>query len=319
MRRIFNGLQSAPVRAVQSGLGTRISKLLLVFPFFAAVTVSPSAAQNLSARAMRSRDLAEIVHTKPEPIAHALGNQQEPAPQNPRLPAAGLDPTVSNQPQVFYEDGLLEILAENSALSDILAAVRERTGADIELPASAAGERIYARIGPGPARKVLGALLSLTNLDFAIQAPEMDPQGIQRVLLSPRLKSGAGINGRIDSSAGQPARTAIRRAPGLGTGRPDPASVAPENSGSAAPDPTVPDQATPNQATPTGQQPALSDPQAAAPSAAQAAAAATPSDSDSSQPATKTSEQMMQDLQNLYQLRRQQMQQLQPASQTKKP
>jgi hypothetical protein len=315
MRKIFNGLQSAPERAVQAGLHSRIWKLLLAFPCFAAaVAVSPAAAQNLSARAMRSRDLAEIVHTKPEAISHPLENQQESVPRTPRLSASGLDETASSQPQVFYEDGLLEILAENSALSDILAAVREKTGADIELPASAAGERIYARIGPGPARKVLGALLNLTDLDFVIQAPEMDAQGIQRVLLTQRLKAGAGTNGKMDASASQSARMPVRRAPGLGTGRPDPVSVAPENSGSAAPDPTVPDQAAP-----TAQQPASSDPLAAAPSAAQAAVAATASDSDSSQPATKTSEQMMQDLQNLYQLRRQQMQQLQPVTQTKKP
>jgi hypothetical protein len=313
MRKIFNGLQSAPERAVQVGLHSRIWKLVLVFPCFAAtVAVSPTAAQNLSARAMRSRDLAGIVHTKPEAIAHPLENQQESLPQNSRLPASGPDQTFSSQPQVFYEDGLLEILAENSALSDILAAVREKTGADIELPATAAGERIYARIGPGPARKVLGALLSLTDLDFVIQALEMDPQGIQRVVLTQRLKAGAGTNGKIEASPSQSARMPARKAPGLGTGRPDP--IGPDNSGSTAPDPTVPDQAV---AVPTAQQPPSSDP-ATAPSAAQAAAAATAtaSDSDSSQPAAKTSEQMMQDLQNLYQLRKQQMQQLQ---QTKKP
>jgi hypothetical protein len=257
---------------------------------------------------MRSRDLAEIVHTKPEAMSHPLENQQESVPQSPRLSVSGLDETGSNQPQVFYEGGLLEILAENSALSDILAAVREKTGADIELPASAAGERIYARIGPGPARKVLGALLNLTDLDFVIQAPEIDPQGIQRVLLSQRVKAGAGMNGKMDASLSQSARMPARRAPGLGTGRPDP--IVPDSSGSAAPDPTVPEQAVP-----TAQQPASNDPQAAS-SAAQSAVAATSSDSDSSQPAAKTSEQMMQDLQNLYQLRRQQMQQLQP---TKKP
>jgi hypothetical protein len=308
MKKIFKDLQSAPVHI---GLHSPNWNLLLVFLCFTIViAVSPAAAQNLSARAMRSRDLADIVHTKPEAIAHPLESQQESAPQNPRLPGSGLDQTVSNQPQVFYEDGLLEILAENSALSDILAAVREKTGADIELPASAAGARIYARIGPGPARKVLGALLSLTDLDFVIQAPEMDPQGIQRVLLTPRLKAGAGLNGKIDASASQSGRMPARRAPGLGTGRPDPV-VAPENSGSAAPDPTVAS----DQATPTAQQPASSDPQTA-PSDAQAAAAA--SDADSSKPATKTSEQMMQDLQSLYQLRRQQMQDLQPP-QTKKP
>jgi hypothetical protein len=312
MRKIFNGLQSAPERAVQVGLHSQIWKLVLIFPCFAAtVAVSPTAAQNLSARAMRSRDLAGIVHTKAEAIAHPLENQQESVPQNSHLPESGTDQTVSSQPQVFYEDGLLEILAENSALSDILAAVREKTGADIELPASAAGERIYARIGPGPARKVLGALLSLTDLDFVIQALEMDPQGIQRVVLTQRLKAGAGTNGKIDASPSQSARMPARRAPGLGTGRPDPV-VGPDNPGSAAPDPAVPDQAVP-----AAQQPTSSDP-LAAPSTAQAAATATAtaSDSDSSQPAAKTSEQMMQDLQNLYQLRKQQMQQLQ---QTKKP
>ena len=107
MRKIFNGLQSAPERAVQVGLHSQIWKLVLVFSCFAAtVAVSPTVAQNLSARAMRSRDLAGIVHTKAEAIAHPLENQQESVPQNSRLPESGTDQTVSSQPQVFYEDGL---------------------------------------------------------------------------------------------------------------------------------------------------------------------------------------------------------------------
>ena len=311
MRRIFNDWQQAPQRALQVSFHSLAWKLLLILPCFAAtIEVSGATAQNLTPRDLRSREPAGILHTKPAAMALPLENQMESVTQEPSLPASDVGQTAPNQPQVFYENGLLEILAENSVLSDILAAVRERTGADIELPASAAGERIYARIGPGPARKVLGALLSLTDLDFVIQAPEMDPQGIQRVLFTPRLKAaGVGVNGRMDASTAQSARTPARRMPRSIPGRGEP--VEPDNPGTA-----VPELASSEPTSPPAQQTPPSDPQAAS---NDVQATTTASDSDSNKPAAKTSEQMMQDLQNLYQLRRQQMQQLQQSQQSRKP
>jgi hypothetical protein len=92
---------------------------------------------------------------------------------------------------VVYYANQLTIVADNSSLKDILTAIREQTGAEIEIPPNAESERVAARLGPAPARKVLTNLLSQTTFDYAIQAPADDNQGIQRVLLTARQKSGA--------------------------------------------------------------------------------------------------------------------------------
>src|SRR4029077_11566923 len=135
---------------------------------------------------------------------------QEQIPQQASAPLSAELGTPSRH-QVSYEDGQLTIVAKNSKLGDILAAVSERMGADIELPASASDERIWVRLGPGPARRVLAAILGGTDLDYVIQASETDPEGIQSVLLTPRTKAAAVVApGRPAISAGE-ARVPNRR------------------------------------------------------------------------------------------------------------
>ena len=56
-------------------------------------------------------------------------------------------------PQVRYSRGQLTIVAENSTLADILAAVRSQTGAQVDVPPSAT-ERVVAHLG-GEFRYVL--------------------------------------------------------------------------------------------------------------------------------------------------------------------
>ena len=93
-----------------------------------------------------------------------------------------------NPPGVSYEDGQLTIAAENSTMADILNAVAAITGASIEVPSGPGAERVWVRVGPGPARAVLAALLGGTDLDFVIQSADADPARIQSVLLTPRMK-----------------------------------------------------------------------------------------------------------------------------------
>jgi hypothetical protein len=117
---------------------------------------------------------------------------QEPIAQ-PAPPSLTPEQAPPKPAQVSYEAGQLTIVAENSTLSDILSQVHARMGADIDLPASASGERIWVQLGPGPARKVLASLLGGTTLDYVIQASdsEADPDGIRSVLLSPRTSAPA--------------------------------------------------------------------------------------------------------------------------------
>ena len=70
-------------------------------------------------------------------------------------------------PQVHYSRGQLTIVAENSTLADILAAVRSQTGAQVDVPPSAT-ERVVAHLGPGPTRDVLTALLNGTHFNYVM-------------------------------------------------------------------------------------------------------------------------------------------------------
>jgi hypothetical protein len=214
------------------------------------------------------------------------GEQQDPNSQPQPLTT---DRIVSKPPQITYEEGQLTIVAENSPLSEVMSAIRAATGADIDLPPSAARQRIWVRLGPGPARKVLRDLLDNTELDYVIQASDTETQGIRSVLLTLRGKTAEqGVQGS------RVARSASRK-------------NLPENSNPVE----VPEQETSAPA----ESAAVSDPAPAAPvsppASAQSAASklqSSPAVSESSlsRPgAGASTDQMVQQLQTMYQQRRQ--------------
>ena len=110
-------------------------------------------------------------------------------------PPASAEKKATPPPKVTYQDGQLTIIAENALLSDILSALHALMGAEIDLPASASSERIWVRLGPGPARKVVSELLSGTDLNFVIQGSATDADGIQSVMLTPHNEAGPGNQG----------------------------------------------------------------------------------------------------------------------------
>jgi len=220
---------------------------------------------------------------------------------NPLIP----EQAGANQLRVSYEDGKLTIIAENSLLSDVLSAVRAQTGADIELPPGASSQRIWARLGPGPARSVLATLLDSTSLDYVIRASETDPQSIQSILLMVREKTAtSAVPGTLGTSVEPPLRGTIRRSPRLTLGVPEntglenPAS--PESSASPEGAPTDQVPPSPDQPPPSADQ-SFARPDQQSSSAIPAA--------DASTSAFKTSEQMIQDLQRMYEQRKQLQQQ----------
>jgi hypothetical protein len=146
------------------------------------------------------------------PVASDLNpGAQEAAPQTAPRPSstAALPPTVK-APQVTYEDGQLTINAENSLLSDVMKALREALGTDIDLPASVVDQHIWVHLGPGPASRILRDLLDGTEFNYVIQASENDPDGIRSVLLTARSKS-------TGAETGTPQRSAIRTMPRTGS------------------------------------------------------------------------------------------------------
>jgi len=86
-------------------------------------------------------------------------------------------------PRVTCVGDQLTISADNSTLGGVLAAVRGCIGIQIDIPEGSTSDRVFAELGPGPARQVLESLLSGTELNYVIGSPDADPGKIDSVLL----------------------------------------------------------------------------------------------------------------------------------------
>jgi hypothetical protein len=190
MSRFFNNMQAAFERALRPRFGVHNPELFSALIGLGVLLLAPTAfAQKLPTPSSTSQN----THSAPQSVLTATASklaQQEQTPE--QAPPSGTPEQAQPKPPlVTYEAGQLTITAENSKLSDILSSLRACMGADIDLPASASGERLWARFGPGPARKVLAMLLSGTKLDYIIQASDTDPDGIRNVWLTPRTEGSA--------------------------------------------------------------------------------------------------------------------------------
>ena len=309
MSEIFNDLQEAPGIGFPVTLRIKPRRLLVsLLIFTVSIGTSAAAAHKLQTpvagrQKIYSSPRSELTASLggPEHQSQGLRESRMALLANPLIP----EQAGANQLRVSYEDGKLTIIAENSLLSDVLSAVRAQTGADIELPPGASSQRIWARLGPGPARSVLATLLDSTSLDYVIRASETDPQSIQSILLMVREKTATStVPGTLGTSVEPPLRGTIRRSPRLTLGVPEntglenPAS--PESSASPEGAPTDQVPPSPDQPPPSADQ-SFARPDQQSSSAIPAA--------DASTSAFKTSEQMIQDLQRMYEQRKQLQQQ----------
>ena len=212
-------------------------------------------------------------------------------------PARGNDPSGSPLPHVTYEDGQLTISANNSTLSDVLFALHACTGADIDIPNNASSERVTAQLGPGPARKVLSDLLGWSNFDYIIQGSDTDALSIHSVTLMVRVKNATGTSAPApgEATSRHPMSGLVHQAPDFTEAPP---AALPEPPPAAQT--TSPDQ--PMASAPEGL--ALApDPQNKLTGAGGAGAAA----NGASANAGKSPDEMIQELQQMYQQRRSQM------------
>jgi hypothetical protein len=268
--------------------GARASLAMMLYGLailsFAMAAIGQASPNKKSAgRALKEAAVAPVVASVPLP-AEVL-----PPPPIPPLTPEQMPP---NPPEVSWDGEQLTIKSDNSTLADILAAVRTRTGANIDLPEGGASERVAARLGPGPAREVLSSLLSGSDFDYIIQASDVDPLGIQSIFLTPRINTSTGAGST--------------RAAGLATQpRPD------EYYRAAESNPVPVETAAGSQSPATDAKAASSDTPSAGSDPLPVQADLTPApvtpDSDTNQP--KTPEQRIQDMQNLFQQRRQMMEQ----------
>jgi hypothetical protein len=170
-----------------------------------------------------------------------------PKPRN----ATAVDPPSEEDPsfvRVTSDGNQLIIQAKDCALSQILDAVRAKTGANIDVSGGAA-EHMTVNIGPGPARQVISSLLGWTDFDYVIQGSDGDSVTIQSIMLFPKTKSTSS------PAAGTPA-LGPHRQPLAGQPStppepvtPPPAPEPPQSESAAPAEPTA--EATPPSTTPT--------------------------------------------------------------------
>jgi hypothetical protein len=107
-------------------------------------------------------------------------------PPTPAPPPPTLDHLPPTPPQVRFQNGQLTIDAQNSTLAQVLRAVQAKTGASIDIPGGAGGDRVATLIGPGQPRDVLNTLLNGSRFDYVILGVAGDPGAVQKVILTPR-------------------------------------------------------------------------------------------------------------------------------------
>ena len=107
----------------------------------------------------------------------------EPLPQ-----AVQAAPVAPPQPkvQVAYQGGLLSIVANKATLAEVLYEIQKKTGADIPIPAGAAGDQVFTKIGPVPPGAALASLLNGSNFNFIMVGSDDTPSQLRSVLVFPK-------------------------------------------------------------------------------------------------------------------------------------
>jgi hypothetical protein len=125
--------------------------------------------------------------------------QPVPEPQPAPPPPSTLEQLPTSAPQVSFHNDQLMIIAHNSTLGDVLRAVRNQTGAEVEIPSNAT-ERVVGRFGPGPARDVLAVLLNGSHFNYVMLGSAANPNALDRVILT--HKSGGASETPVQTNPG---------------------------------------------------------------------------------------------------------------------
>jgi hypothetical protein len=251
--------------------------------------------------------LAVMVIATPSPQA-----QQTPAPQNEPskdtviASAANSIPPMEmppNPPQISCAGDQLTIKANNATLASVLSAVGTCLGTKIDVPEGpAAAERMYVEFGPGPVREILASLLSSTDFNFVISASQSNPEKIDTVLVLLRTEG--------PTVPAEPAPTRARRAwvenqrnaEAMRAAREDAAQNTVESAESTAATDTVPPENAKVDPNPAN---ASETPAVDATASANSTIAGNPASSAASSAQGKTTQQMIGDMRQLFEQRRQ--------------
>jgi hypothetical protein len=165
--------------------GARMQLRFLLVATITSLLAGPCLADQPKAKAHRA---ALPVAATPEPPAAPLRPEQMPA----------------TPPQVSFHNGLLTITAQNSTLGDILRAVRNQTGAAVDVPGNAT-ERVAGGFGPGPARDVLATLLNGSHFNYLLLGSATNPDALERVILTVKSSNDSGSSTSASATPPNPA------------------------------------------------------------------------------------------------------------------
>ena len=151
-------------------------KVLLLMLVALSVAATAAAAAKTGPRKKSHKAKAPVVQPAPEPVP-------VPAPPPPQLtPEQG----PSSPPEVSFQGGQLTIVARNSTMGDVLTAVKQRTGAAVDMPA-VSSERVVGRFGPGAPRDVMAQLLNGSHYDYVLVGSPAEPGSLKKVVLMARV------------------------------------------------------------------------------------------------------------------------------------
>src|SRR5207248_5218515 len=172
-----------------------------------AQTAHPTKAQKTAAKSSPA---------KPSPA------QPQPAATAPTQPAPEVTPEhgPSSPPQVSLQGGQLTIVARNSTMSDVLNAVRQKTGANVDMPAGS-GERVVGQFGPGAPRDVMAQLLNGSHYDYVLLGSPADPGALNKIVLMAKATGPEPGPTQAQANQPQPGNENLQTVPEVESENPD--------------------------------------------------------------------------------------------------
>jgi len=107
---------------------------------------------------------------------------------------------------IEYQNGQLQITAEDSTLGKVLDTVCQLLGAQIVAPPELSTERIAVHLGPAPPGEVVHSLLDGSRFDYIIMGSTEKPEAVKTLII--KLHNSPSTPGQFGSSSVPAAATA---------------------------------------------------------------------------------------------------------------
>lgn len=118
----------------------------------------------------------------PTPVSPVVSPKPRSEPELVIPAAAPATAHGSGEMAVDFRNGQLSVIAHDAELGKVLHEIGEKTGASVEVAPEVTGERVIARLGPGPAAEIVATLLNSPRIDFIMMGSE-DQSSITRLIV----------------------------------------------------------------------------------------------------------------------------------------